>query len=182
MLWGISPPQKPHPPISYFLPTPPPSNLKSEKCPNPPPPPPPPLKSEKCPTPPPPPPLFRRFSPLYCFFHDPPPPPHSPLLKIRFFSEPEIYSSFSFLTPSNLLKITKFLVKVSQFEFFVMTEKNSFVSKLFLSLNISDIVYLLCKNCTPPPPPPIERAPPLSHQPPSKNYSPVKAPLFENFV
>ena len=89
-----------------------------------------------------------------------PPPPHSPLLKIRFFSEPEIYSSFSFLTPSNLLKITKFLVKVSQFEFFVMTEKNRFVSKLFLSLNISDIVYLLCKNCTTPPPP-LEKVTPL---------------------
>ena len=32
-----------------------------------------------------------------------------------------------FLTPSYLLKLTKFLVKISQFEFLVMTEKNIFV-------------------------------------------------------
>ena len=40
--------------------------------------------------------------------------------------------------PSYILKVTKFLVKISQFEFSVMTEKNIFVYKLFLSLNISD--------------------------------------------
>ena len=37
---------------------------------------------------------------------------------------------FSSLTPSYIL-IIKFLVKVSQFEFFVMTEKNIFVYELF---------------------------------------------------
>ena len=47
------------------------------------------------------------------------------------------------VTPSYLLKITKFLLKVSQFELFVMTEKNIFVYELFLSLNISDFSYLL---------------------------------------
>ena len=39
-----------------------------------------------------------------------------------------------------LVKVTKFLVKISQFEFLVMTEKNIFVYKLFLSLNISDFI------------------------------------------
>ena len=38
----------------------------------------------------------------------------------------------------DLLKVTKFLVKVSQFEFLVMAEKNIVVYKLFFSLNISD--------------------------------------------
>ena len=44
--------------------------------------------------------------------------------------------SFSSLIPSYLLKVTKFLVKISQFEFLVMTERNIFVYKLFLPLNI----------------------------------------------
>ena len=44
----------------------------------------------------------------------------------------------NYLTPSHLLKVTKFLVKISQFIFLVMTEKNIFVYKLFLSLDISD--------------------------------------------
>ena len=45
-------------------------------------------------------------------------------------------SKFSSLTPSYLLKVAKFLVKISQFEFLVMAEKNIFAYKLFLSLNI----------------------------------------------
>ena len=36
-------------------------------------------------------------------------------------------------------KVTKFLGKVSQFKFLVMTEKNIFAYKLFLLLNISDL-------------------------------------------
>ena len=40
--------------------------------------------------------------------------------------------------PSYLLKVTKSLVKISQFEFLVMTEKNIFVYN-YLSLNISDL-------------------------------------------
>ena len=59
-------------------------------------------------------------------------------VKVGFFSEHPKYQSFSSLTPSYLLKVTKFLVKISQFEFLVMTEKNIFVYKLFLSLNVSD--------------------------------------------
>ena len=52
-----------------------------------------------------------------------------------------IPKSFSSLTPSYLSKITKFLVKVSQSEFFVMAEKNIFVSKLFLSLNFQIFIF-----------------------------------------
>ena len=64
--------------------------------------------------------------------------PHSILvfrelsLKVGFFSEPQKYRSFSSsLAPSYLLKVTKFLVEISQFEFLVMTEKNIFAHKLF---------------------------------------------------
>ena len=53
------------------------------------------------------------------------------------------------LTPSYLLKITKFLVKIWQFVFLVKTEKNILVYKLLLSLNISDFSSFFCKNCTP---------------------------------
>ena len=50
--------------------------------------------------------------------------------------------SLSFLTPSYLLKVTKFIVKISQSEFLVMIEKNIFVYKLFLSLDISDFTLV----------------------------------------
>ena len=79
---------------------------------------PPPLKSTKCLSPP-----FLGNSHLYTvFFREPPSP-----LKVQFFSGPQKYSSFSPLTLSYLLKITKFLIKVSQFEFFVMTERKTFL-------------------------------------------------------
>ena len=64
--------------------------------------------------------------------------------------------------PSYLLKVTKFLGKISQVEFLVITKKNVFAHKLFLSLNISD--FNLCDNCTPPPPPP---------PPPPKKVTPL---------
>ena len=76
-------------------------------------------------------PLFRQC-PLYIGFSWSPPP-----LKVRFFSEPPKCYSFSSLTPSYFLKVTKLLIIISQFEFWVITEKNNFVYKLFLSLNIS---------------------------------------------
>ena len=44
----------------------------------------------------------------------------------------------------HLLKVTKFLVKISQFKFLVMTEKNIFVYK-HLSLNISDFSLVMSK-------------------------------------
>ena len=54
------------------------------------------------------------------------------------------------MTPSCLLKVTKFLVKMPQFEFLVITEKNIFAYKHFLSLNISYFSLFLCENCNPP--------------------------------
>ena len=39
---------------------------------------------------------------------------------------------------SSFKKVTKFLIKISQFEFLVMAEKKLFIYQLFLSLNISD--------------------------------------------
>ena len=75
--------------------------------------------------------------------------------------------SFSSSIPSYLLKVTKFLDKISQFEFLVVTKKNIFAYKLFLSLDISDF-NLLCDNCTPPLP--LKKLTPShSQQPPSKS-------------
>ena len=73
---------------------------------------------------------------------------------------PQIFKSFSSLIPSYILKITKFLGEISQFEFLVMTEKNIFSYKLFLSLKIStfQILFFLCENCTTTP---WKKSPPL---------------------
>ena len=66
----------------------------------------PPFKSGNCPSP-----LFRP-SPLYIgFLWTPPPTP----VKLGFFREPQKYKGFSSFSPSYLLKITKFLVKISEF-------------------------------------------------------------------
>ena len=46
------------------------------------------------------------------------------------------------MKPQNIKEL-KFLVKISQFEFFVITEKKNSVFKLFLSLNISDFTFTL---------------------------------------
>ena len=52
--------------------------------------------------------------------------------------------------PSYLLKVPKFLVKISQFGFLVMTSKTFLFTNFFLSLNISDfnLVFYL-KIATP---------------------------------
>ena len=42
---------------------------------------------------------------------------HETSLKVGFFSKPQKYQSFSFLTPFYFLKVTKYLVEISQFEF-----------------------------------------------------------------
>ena len=97
-------------------------------------------------------------------FREPPPPP----LKVRSFSETQKYLNFSSLIPFYLLKVTKFLGNISQFEFLVMTEENIFVYKLFLSL-----IYFFCENCNPP----LKKVTPHS-----KIWGPVKPPLFENLV
>ena len=99
--WSITPPLSKTPPPS-FLPSP---FLKSANCPSPPPP-----------------------------FQAIPPPPdigfsRNPL-KIGFFHESQKYC-FSFLTSSYFYTVIKFSVKISHFEYLVMTEKNIFVYKLF---------------------------------------------------
>ena len=58
------------------------------------------------------------------------PPPLKPVFSVN------RHIKFSSLTLSHLLKATKFLANISQFKFLVMTEKNIFVYKPFLSLNI----------------------------------------------
>ena len=70
-----------------------------------------PLKSANCPSPP-----SWTVSLLYWFFVNPPSP-----LKVGFFSEPSKYSKFFILQTILFLKVTKFLGKISQFEFLVMT-------------------------------------------------------------
>ena len=52
--------------------------------------------------------------------------------------KPQNIKNFSSLILSYLLKVTKFLGELSQFELLVMAEKNIFAYKLFLSLRISD--------------------------------------------
>ena len=77
-------------------------------------------------------------------------------LKVQFLSEAPKYYSFSSLTPSYLLKVTKFLV---------MAKKNIFVYNFFLSLNISDFSLFFSKNCTHP----LKKLPPLYQQPLSQS-------------
>ena len=59
--------------------------------------------------------------------------------------------------PSYLLKVTKFLDKISQFEFLLMTEKNIFAYKLFLALNVLGFNFFYVKIATPPPPSPLKK-------------------------
>ena len=94
----------------------------------------------------------------------------NPLLYIGFSWTPPKSWIFQWTPiPSYLLKVTKFLSKVSQFEFLVMTEKSIFAHKLFLSLNISDFnLFFMWKLQAPPPPEKVA---------PSKSWGPVK-PLF----
>ena len=61
---------------------------------------------------------------------------NTPLFLAKPTLNPETVQALLFL--GNLSKVTKFLGETSQFEFLVMTEKNIFACKLYLSLNISD--------------------------------------------
>ena len=66
--------------------------------------------------------------------------------------------------PSHLLKVTKFLVKISQFEFLIMIEESILVYKLFLSLNILDFSLHFVLKLQPhmkSHPPPFPATPPL---------------------
>ena len=86
---------------------------------------------------------------------------------------------FSSFTLSYLLKVTKFLVKISQFEFLVMTEQE-FLFINFLSLNIPDFSLFLLKNCNHPL---LKNVTPSFSATPSKNWGSVKSPpLFENLL
>ena len=114
----------------------------------------PPYESANCPSP-----SFLENPSLYIDFLSTSPP------KSQIFQWTPIMLKFFILTPSFLLKVTKFLVKISQFPFLVMPEKNIFVYKLFLPLNISDFRGFFCKNCNPPP---WKKLPPLFLQPPLK--------------
>ena len=100
-------------------------------------------------------------------------------LKVGSFSETQKY--FSLLIPSYLLKVTKFLDKISQFEFLAMREKNIFACKLFLSLNISDFNLFMWKFHPPPPPYPVKSHLPPSRQPLSKSWGLVKPLSFGKF-
>ena len=81
-----------------------------------------------------------------------------------------------------LLKVNKFLLKISQFEFLVMTEQSILVYKLFCHEIFQILIYFLSKTLQPSP----EKSHPplffLPQQPPSKSWGPVKLPLFWKFV
>ena len=98
-------------------------------------------------------------------------------LKVGSFSEPQKYQHFSSLIPFYLLKVTKFLGKISQFELLVMTEKNIFAYKLFLSLNISDFNLFLCENCNPF----LKKKHPLFPSSPLQKLRSCQAPSFWKF-
>ena len=83
--------------------------------------------------------------------------------------------NFLSLTPSHLLKITKFLDEISQFKFLVKADKKIFVYKLLLSLNISDFSLFLCQNCTPLPP--LEKSRPLFPNNPPLKIEILSSPL-----
>ena len=128
----------------------------------------PPLKSANCPRFP-----FWAKPPILVFCD-------SPSLKIGFFSEPQKYNSFSSLNPCQFLKVTKFLVKTSQFEFLVMAQKNIFVYLLFSSLNLSKIQFIfyvqIATSC------PSQRSSPSFPTTPLFLIEVLSSPLFENLV
>ena len=119
----------------------------------------PPLKSANCPRP-----CFLGNPPYILVFREPL--PWNSDYSVNLPPTPK-KQSFSSFTPSHLLKVTKFLLKIPQFEFLVTTEQSVLVYKLFLSLNMPDFIFLL-KNCNPP-------SPEQSHHLFPRN------PLFKNF-
>ena len=114
-------------------------------------------------------PRFLGQNPYILFFVNPPP-------KNWIFQWTSIILNFLSLTESHLLKVTKFLVKISQFKFLFMTEKNIFVCKLFVIkyFRFSFIFYVK-------PPTPLKKVTPFFPAAPSKNRGPVKSTLFWKF-
>ena len=91
---------------------------------------------------------------------------------------------------SYLLKVTKFLVKISQFESLVTTEQRILVYKLFLSLNIPDSSLFFVEKLQPPPsrkksPPSLPATPPLKTEvlssPPFLNLAGCSTPKIEPY-
>ena len=106
--------------------------------------------------------------------------PRQVTFKSNFQWTPKISKFFILKTPTYLLKVTKFLVKISHFEFLVMTEKNIFVHKLFFSLNILDFSLSFFKNnCNLPS---LKKATPFLLASPLSKLRSCQAPLFENLV
>ena len=82
-----------------------------------------------------------------------------------FSMNPKNIKVFQSFTSSYLLRVTKFLVKISQFEFLVMTKQRILVYKLFLSLNTPDFSLLFVEKLQPSP---LKKVIPFSQQPPLK--------------
>ena len=80
-----------------------------------------------------------------------------------------------------VLKVTKFLVKISQFEFLVTTEqKIVFYKLLFVSLSIPDVSLFNVEKLQPSPPEKVNL--PFPSNPPLKTEVLSSPPLFENLV
>ena len=87
---------------------------------------------------------------------------------------------FFILNTIFFLKVTEFLVKISQFKHLVITERNIFAYKLFLSLNISDFTfYVKIAN----PPCPLKKVTLLLPSNPLLKVEVLSSPaIFENLV
>ena len=93
-----------------------------------------------------------------------------------------------YLTPFHPLKVTKFLVKISQFNFFdslLWQRKTFLLINLFRCEIFQILLYFLCKTYSPR----WKRSPFYFPATPSKNRGPVKppppplpSPFFENLV
>ena len=115
---------------------------------------------------PPPPPL------LLSFLLSPPPLNLQTVQATIFGQSPHILDFCETLTPSHLLKVTAFSVKISQCKFLVMTKKH------FCLLTL---VYFLCKNS--PPPPPLKKVTSLFPSNPHLKIEILsRPPPFENFT
>ena len=92
-----------------------------------------------------------------------------------------IVLKFFILNPVDILKVAKLLVKISQFNLLVITQKNNFLINFFFLWIFQILVYFLCKNCKRS----LWKRSLLLSFPatPSKNGEPVKfAPFFKNLV
>ena len=75
----------------------------------------------------------------------------NPTLKLGFFCDPQNIKRLSSFISSYLLKVTKFLVKISQFEFLLMAEQSMFINFFVIKYSGFPFIFYL-KIATPPPP------------------------------